>query len=145
MTECQKFAQYVDHVAATSSSDKEFMATLGENVSGFPNGQAGIDFGKSKVTFGESGFNSKYVDGDGHPARHFTANMVFSFQQSPAASRLAAVVREIPHLSWIGGCKGKACSFQDVRLGLQGASAGGQVRNGTVKRTELGDWIRKNL
>ncbi len=138
---CEKFARYVEKVASETQSTDEFMDRLGTEVAGFPNGTPTPNPVKSQVGFGESGYNKEFIDGDGHPDRHFTANAVLAYHTSGVVSSFVAKAREIPGL----GCKGAACSRQDVKLGRQGATAGEQLRTGKMDRSQFGNWIRKHL
>jgi hypothetical protein len=140
VTECERFARFVASIAASTQTYGEFARVLGEQVAGFRNGIAEPNPGQSQERFGESGFRSEHLDGDGHPARHFTANLVLGVQVGGTFSGLVAIFREIP-----GVCTPPACSAQDVRLGRKGAEVGGKLRSGELSKEEVADWIREEL
>jgi len=132
-------------VARENKEKGRFVRVLGEKLAGFPNGIVTPKPGRSTIRFGESGFKTKFVDSDGHPARHFTANLVLSFQGSRSLSSAIAVLREIPGFDRIGGCIKTACSIEDIRLGAMGAEAGELLWKGGVAPEDMGQWIRDNL
>jgi hypothetical protein len=144
VTECERLARYADSVAANTKHNGEFILVLGRQLAGFPRGLATLTPGASPTQFGESGFSNSLVDGDGHPARHFTASLVLGYQTDPLIAGLTAIGREVPGLALIGGCKA-GCSGPDIALGLKGAELAGLLRNGDISRHDVGAWIRKNL
>jgi hypothetical protein len=140
ITECERFARFVASVAAETKTYGEFARLLGEKVAGFRIGIAEPNPGEAQEKFGESGFKEKFVDGDGHPARHFTANLVLAVQAGGTVSGVVAILREIP-----GICTPPACSTEDIRLGQKGAQAGAKIRSGELPKEEVADWIREEL
>lgn len=140
VNECERFAAFVDSVAAGTRSDDQFMLALGELVAGFPGGIPTTNAGRSAVRFGDLGFRDEYIDGDQHPARHFVANMSVGYFGGTTVGNITASVREI----W-GVCRLRACSGEDVRLGKAGAALGGSLRARHLPRRAVGQWIRDNL
>jgi RHS repeat-associated protein len=145
ITTCEIFARYIDRAARASRSDDEFMRTIGRQVAGFRDGRAGRDYVQPdpEVTAGwdGSGFREKYNDGDGHPWRHFTAFVVSGYQRgglrTMAVATLWRVAAVLPNRT--GG------SFEDVKLGEQGAIVGHAIKTGRMSRHDLAKWIRDRL
>jgi RHS repeat-associated protein len=153
VTECDKFATYVEDLATHTKSDAEFIGRLGTEVAGLPSGRPEGTPGAPPVVFGASGFRRELVD-DANPARHYSAYVTTAYQKGGLVGAAAAVIREIPE-GWGGRCRG-GCSTQDVRLGLIGAQHGANLRPEShlgssnygvpaPTRKDLATWIRRDL
>jgi len=149
ITDCERFARFVEALAGQAESDAEFVELLGEALTGLQNGDIFAPIGDPSVFFGASGFRDVWVDDD-NPARHYAAYVVAGFQLGVAAGTTIAVGRELP-----GACR-VGCSARDVALGMIGASHGDQLRSvgGLIPprinlfggmRHKVAAWIRRDL
>jgi len=147
-TDCERFAQYVEGLAHSTSSDAEFVAALMSALAGI-SGESWTPNGSPTVTFGNTGFRSELVD-DRNPARHYTAYVGTAYRAGFAAGAGAAIYREV-------NCS-VGCSIQDVRLGVIGAAHGVDLQTQVLfsrsdrllgvrqnLRFELANWIRRDL
>ncbi len=143
-TDCEKFARFVEDLAARTESDEQFIAALGVQIAGFADGTSEGAVARPPVGFGASGFRPELTD-DRSPARHYSAYVVAAFEKGYSTAGAIATLREAPLIC------GGGCSMADVRLGWVGASHGANVRGGGAsgprgdRRAKLAALIRKDL
>jgi hypothetical protein len=149
-TDKERFARFVEQLAASTESDAEFVDALAGAVLGAVGGNPETaDPGRSTVSFGASGFRPDLVD-DANPVRHYVANLAAGFRWGGVAGDAIAIVREAPPVCQVG------CSVADVRLGVLGAQHGSRMTIGKsgalsnygimpASRKDLAGWIRRQL
>jgi hypothetical protein len=144
-TDCEKFARYLDRLAASSETTEEFVRTLAKQIAGFPDGVFTLNYVQSdpEITggWGGSGFKAIMNDGDGHPWRHFSAFVVAGYDAGSKTGYLAAVGWEVAGLA--PGRSG--ASYQDVLLGMVGARIGSQLKKGNLQRADVARLVRRSL
>jgi hypothetical protein len=128
----------VDEMAAKSNTVDHFVREIGKKFAGFPEGKVTAHFKAVDKSLGlhGTGFSPNMNDGDGHPWRHGSAFLVAGYDLGQRAATGIAVLWETP------GTRG--ASVQDVRLGTDAAALGASLRAGTVKPSQVGQWIRDN-
>ncbi|MGE3526387.1 MAG: RHS repeat-associated core domain-containing protein, partial [Gemmatimonadales bacterium] len=137
---CGKFVDYLAAAARQAGSAREFMLKVGKEIAGFPNGTPTLHFGPSDAAitagWGEDGFRRDLIDKDGHPWRHFSANMVTGYFYGSGAVDFT-ILWELKPWPMNGGN-----SMADVKLGYIGVGYGTLIRRGVISIKELAGYLR---